>query len=188
MDIFYATHDGHTGVIAVYLAALLRLRGVEADARNLAYAAPSEAEIQTADPCVLIGAIRYGFHLSPATRLLKRLAPLTPQKPVVLLSVNLTARKPGKHSAATNVYLRKWIRRAGVTPILTEALGGKLDYPRYSWFDRTMIRLIMTITGGPTDPKAIVDYTPWARLETLADEIAALDLASQASLATAESL
>ena len=37
-----------------------------------------------------------------------------------------------------------------------------------------MIRLIMSITGGPTDGTSVIDYTPWDRLPELAGRICAV--------------
>ena len=171
MDLFYASHFGHSERIARELARLISAAGIPTQARDLARDYPDEERLRTTEPCVLIGTIRYGFHLALARRLLKQIAPLTPEKPLILLSVNLTARKQGKASAEGNVYLRKWIARSGARPLLAEAIAGNLDYPRYNVFDRTAIRLIMSITGGPTDGTSVVDYTPWDRLPALAERI-----------------
>ena len=43
--------------------------------------------------------------------------------------------------------------------------AGKLDYPSYGFFDRFMIRLIMRMTHGPTDPKAVIEFTDWQQVE-----------------------
>lgn len=174
MDVFYASHFGHAAQIARALADNLAQAGIAARPRDLAKDYPSEAEIVGRDPCVLIAAIRYGFHLASARRLLKRLGPLTPWKPVVLLSVSLSARKPNRRSVADNPYLSRWIRRSHAHPLLAEGVAGKLEYPRYNPFDRTMIRLIMTMTGGPTDGTSTIDYTDWGRLAALAVEIGEL--------------
>jgi menaquinone-dependent protoporphyrinogen oxidase len=171
MDVFYASHYGHTEQIARALARSITLSGIPARARNLADDYPSESEICSWNPCVLISPVRYGMHLFRARRLLKRLAPLTPRKPLVLLSVNLTARKEGKSSSTGNPYLRKWIGTSGARPLLAEAIAGKLEYPRYNVCDRTVIRLIMKVTGGPTDGKAVIDYTPWVHVAELATKI-----------------
>ncbi len=173
MDVFYASHFGHTERIAQRLANLIDAAGVPASACDLYRDYPSRERISAPDPCVLIAAIRYGVHLPRARKLLKQIAPLTPAKPLILLSVSLTARKQGKTSAEGNLYLRKWISRSGARPLLAEAIAGNLDYPRYNLFDRTMIRLIMTMTGGPTDGTSVVDYTPWDRLPALATRISA---------------
>jgi menaquinone-dependent protoporphyrinogen IX oxidase len=39
--------------------------------------------------------------------------------------------------------------------------AGALRYPRYRWYDRFMIRLIMKMTGGETDTSKEVVYTDW---------------------------
>ncbi len=43
--------------------------------------------------------------------------------------------------------------------------AGKLDYPKYGPFDRFMIRFIMWITKGPTDPTTVVEFTDWQQVE-----------------------
>ena len=43
--------------------------------------------------------------------------------------------------------------------------AGKLDYPRYDFWDRIVIQLIMRITKGPTDPTTTVEYTDWQKVE-----------------------
>ena len=52
--------------------------------------------------------------------------------------------------------------------------AGKLDYPRYGFFDRQMIRFIMLMTKGPTDPAAVVEFTDWQRVEAFARDVCAL--------------
>ena len=57
---------------------------------------------------------------------------------------------------------------------LVDVFAGKLDYPRYGFLDRQMIRFIMLMTRGPTDPTAIVEFTDWQRVEAFAQRIHAL--------------
>ena len=171
MDIFFASHFGHTRKIAGRLADLISASGVPSSASDIAESYPNEAKIRSDEPCVLISAVRYGKHLPIATKLLGEIAPLTPKKPLVLLSVNLTARKPQKRSATGNTYVRKWIAKSGAKPVLAEAIAGNLDYPRYNFFDKTMIRFIMSMSDGPTDGVSVIDYTPWAHVEELARKI-----------------
>jgi menaquinone-dependent protoporphyrinogen oxidase len=52
--------------------------------------------------------------------------------------------------------------------------GGKLNYPAYGVLDRLMIRLIMKITGGPTDPATVVVFTDWEQVDDFARVIAGL--------------
>ena len=44
-------------------------------------------------------------------------------------------------------------------------LREKIDYPSYTFFDRFMIRFIMWMTKGPTDPKGTFEFTDWAKVD-----------------------
>jgi len=63
-------------------------------------------------------AVRYGRHLPEAEHFLAIYRALRAPPPLVLLSVNLTARKPGKDTAQGNVYLRKSIAGTGLRRLL----------------------------------------------------------------------
>jgi menaquinone-dependent protoporphyrinogen oxidase len=71
------------------------------------------------------------------------------------------------------VYLRHLLRRYRLQPAEALAVAGRLDYPRYSWLDRQLIRLIMWISGGPTNPASCIEYTDWAAVEGLASRMSA---------------
>ena len=57
---------------------------------------------------------------------------------------------------------------------IAETFAGMLEYPRYSIFDRTMIRLIMWMTKGPTDPTTVKEYTDWDKVEAFGHRLSAL--------------
>ena len=59
-------------------------------------------------------------------------------------------------------------------PALATAFAGRLDYRRYSWRDRQIIRFIMLLTKGPTDPATSIEYTSWQAVDDFAARIAAL--------------
>jgi menaquinone-dependent protoporphyrinogen oxidase len=175
--VLYATRDGHSRSIATRIAERMSAAGPPAVARDLANAPPSQAELAAAPLVVLVAAVRYGRHLPQAVRFLAAFAQLRSPPPLALASVNLTARKPDKGTAQTNPYLRKLLARSPAKPALAVALAGRLDYPRYRWWDRQIIRLIMWLTGGPTDPKACVVYTSWRAVDDFASQL--VELASR---------
>ncbi len=177
-SVFYATRDGHSRSIATRIAARLTAEGLPATARDLAVAIPSQAELAAASLVVLVAAVRYGTHLPQAGRFLAACGQLSAPPPLALASVNLTARKPDKATAETNPYLRKLLARSPAKPDLAVALAGRLDYPRYRWWDRQLIRLIMWLTGGPTDPNTCVVYTSWRAVDDFASRL--VELASRA--------
>lgn len=148
--------------------------GRGAKAVNLALFPPAADLMGRLPVVVVVAAIRYGTHLREADAALDVYAGLAPKPRLALVSVNLTARKPGKQTAQSNPYLCKWIRKRKLAPDLAVAIAGRLDYPRYRWFDRLAIRAIMTLTGGETDPTTQVEYTDWNAVDAFADQIARL--------------
>ncbi|MFD2183635.1 menaquinone-dependent protoporphyrinogen IX dehydrogenase [Rhodoplanes azumiensis] len=174
MQIFYASRDGQSRKIATHVAGRLAARGIPATPTDLATSQPSAADLAAQPLVVAIMSIRYGKHLAEGLQFVETFKGLDAPPPLVLASVNLTARKPGKDTAEGNAYLRKLITKNGLEPALAAAFAGRLDYPRYGFFDRHIIRFIMLITGGPTDPTTVVEYTPWDRVDAFANDIAAL--------------
>ncbi len=140
--------------------------------QDVAAAAP--ADLSAASVVVLVAAVRYGRHLPEADRFLAAYRSLNFPPPLALASVNLTARKPAKTTAMANPYLRKVIARHRLTPALAVAFAGRLDYRRYGWLDRQIIRFIMLVTRGPTNPDTCVEYTSWHAVDEFAARIADL--------------
>ncbi len=141
-------------------------------AQDLAHDLPTAETLGKASLIAVVASVRYGHHLKEADALLALYRTLQPLPPLAVASVNLTARKPGKDTAQGNAYLRKWIVRQQLTPAFSAAFAGRLDYPRYGWLDRQMIRLIMKMTGGPTDPTTTIEYTDWAAVDRFATALA----------------
>lgn len=172
MQLYYATRDGHSRRIAERIAAHLGERGIAAVPRDLG--APKLPQPETDAPVVAVMAVRYGKHLPEAERFLARIATLAAKPPLVLLSVNLTARKPGRDTLEGCTYLRKTIRRHGLHPVIARAFAGRIDYARYNLRDRLLIRFIMFLTGGPTHSGEAIEYTDWSKVDSAAQDIAAL--------------
>lgn len=94
--------------------------------------------------------------------------------PSAFFGVNLTARKKGKDTPETNVYVRKFLAKTPWRPTITSVFAGALCYPQYNWFDRIMIQFIMKITGGETNINKEIEYTDWQKVEYFAREFNAL--------------
>jgi menaquinone-dependent protoporphyrinogen oxidase len=173
----FASRDGHAAAIALRLA-----DGIgAADTHDLARDAAPSARLRTASLAVLVAAVRYGRHLRAAERFLAAYEGLAAPPPLALASVNLTARKPDKNTPATNPYLKQLTTRRAIAPAHQAVFAGKLDYPRYRWFDRQMIRSIMALSGGPADGVSVVDYTDWAAVDAFAGTLRALATAPAAA-------
>ncbi|MGF1687563.1 menaquinone-dependent protoporphyrinogen IX dehydrogenase [Photobacterium japonica] len=120
---------------------------------------------------VLIGAsIRYGHLNKKLYQFIHRYQPELEQNRVGFFCVNLTARKPGKNTPETSVYMKTFLKTSPWQPKLQAVFAGALRYPRYGWFDRVMIQLIMRITGGETDTTKEVEYTDWDKVSDFAGQ------------------
>ena len=135
------------------------------------------------DLAVVGARIRYGRTDARVIDFARRHAAALEAMPSGFFSVNIVARKPGKDRPATNPYVGAFLRRAGWRPRRVDVFAGRLDYPRYRTFDRLLIRLIMLLTGGPTRPDTVVEYTDWGRVEAFGRDLCA-DLAERSQLST----
>ena len=132
---------------------------------------------------VVIGArIRYGRTDARVIAFANRHAAVLDAMPSAYFSVNIVARKPAKDRPGTNPYVRDFLRRVAWQPKHVDVFAGRLDYPRYGPLDRLIIRGIMWLTGGPTQPDAVVEFTDWQRVEAfgraLCEAVAAGDTAA----------
>ncbi|APG51401.1 TPA: menaquinone-dependent protoporphyrinogen IX dehydrogenase [Providencia stuartii] len=166
--LLHSSTDGQTKKIVLKMAEQLRSVGRQCDIRDL----NSEKNINiTSYEKVLVGAsIRYG-HFNKA---LMRFATIHQSQlntmKTAFFGVNLTARKEGKDTPETNAYTRKFLEKSPWQPTLSSVFAGALFYPRYGWFDKTMIRLIMKMTDGPTDPNTEIEYTNWEKVSKFTQE------------------
>jgi len=168
----YSTTDGHTGRICERLRQVIEQQGHSAEALLLGQA--DALDLAAFDAIVIGASIRYGKHQPQVAQFIARHQALLERKANAFFTVNIVARKPNKNRPDTNPYLLKFLRQISWKPKLLAVFAGKLDYPRYRFFDRLMIRFIMLITDGPTDPKAVIEFTDWSEVEAFGRRLAAM--------------
>lgn len=161
--ILFSSTDGHTVKICQRLQARIEHDGHQATLVSIAD--PSPPDLEAFDKIVIGASIRYGKHSQRVVDFIERNRPVLERKPSAFFSVNIVARKPEKCEPETNPYVRKFLRQIAWRPGKLAVFAGKLDYPRYGRFDRFMIRLIMLITRGPTDPATVIEFTDWKKVE-----------------------
>ncbi|WP_312240872.1 menaquinone-dependent protoporphyrinogen IX dehydrogenase [Pantoea sp.] len=169
--ILFSSRDGQTRTIASYIANALGEKQAS-DVVDL-------MQVDTLDwsqyDRVLIGAsIRYGHYHPVVAKFVKQHLRQLQQRSSGFFSVNLTARKPEKRTPQTNAYTRKFLLQSPWQPDCCAVFAGALRYPRYRWFDRIMIQLIMRMTSGETDATKEVEYTDWQQVQRFAREFAQL--------------
>ena len=170
--IVYSTTDGHTLTISSRMRQVLEREGHHVTLVSLD--GDSGVDLQAFDKIVIGASIRYGKHRPEVAEFIRRNERLLDARPNAFFSVNVVARKPGKNSPQTNPYLKKFLKRITWRPRELAVFAGKLDYPRYGFLDRTIIRLIMLMTHGPTDPAATIEFTDWEQVEAFARRISTM--------------
>jgi menaquinone-dependent protoporphyrinogen oxidase len=168
--LIYSSTDGQTLRICQHLQHIIEDCGHKTTLAPVEQAA--QHDLSAFDKIALGASIRYGKH-SPLVRdFVQRHAALLDSKPNAFFSVNLVARKPEKSQPATNPYLLKFLRQIEWQPKHLAVFAGKINYPVYSPLDRLVIRLIMWMTHGPTQPDAVIEFTDWAQVESFGQVIA----------------
>ena len=164
--ILYSTTDGQTLRICQRVQ-----QHLEAEGQCVTLVAITDAavpDLSSFDKIVIGARIRYGKHQPEVFAFIEAHLAELQRVPNAFFSVNIVARKPEKNRAETNPYVRKFLNKTPWKPNLVDVFAGKLDYPRYGVFDRQVIRFIMLMTKGPTDPKAVVEFTDWQRVAAFA--------------------
>ncbi|MBK8358774.1 MAG: menaquinone-dependent protoporphyrinogen IX dehydrogenase [Comamonadaceae bacterium] len=167
--IAYSTTDGHTPRICARLQHVIEGQGHVVTVVPLADA--EALDLTGFDRIVLGASIRYGKHQPQVAQFIARHQPVLERTAAAFFSVNIVARKPEKNRPDTNPYLRKFLGQIAWKPAHLAVFAGKLDYPRYRPFDRFMIRLIMWMTKGPTDPAAVIEFTDWQQVEAFGRQV-----------------
>ena len=67
--------------------------------------------------------------------------------------------------------MQKFLKKTSWTPQTQGVFGGKIDYPKYQFIDKYMIRFIMWITNGPTDISQSFEFTNWNDVEAFARKL-----------------
>ena len=162
--------DGHTLRICERLRDIVQRSGARVTLTSIELA---EQQPLAGFQMLVLGArIRYGRTHARVFDYVRRHEGALNAMPSAFFSVNLVARKAGADRPETNPYVRRFLGSVGWRPPLVDVFAGKLDYPRYGFVDRTVIRFIMLLTGGPTDPKTIVEFTDWEQVDAFGGVIA----------------
>jgi menaquinone-dependent protoporphyrinogen oxidase len=169
--LLYSSFYGHTLKIGEFIGAEAATRGDEVVVRPLARGA---ADAAAYDAIVVGSSIRHGKHHAEVTDFVRANVELLGRLPSAFFSVSLIARKPTRQTPQTNQYVREFVAKSPWQPRLIGIFGGVLDYQRYGVFDRYAIRLIMTLTRGPTDLHTHVEFTDWDKVRAFAAQVSAL--------------
>jgi len=168
----YSTVDGHTRSICERVQRLLEPAGHSVTLASLSAAERPDARLF--DKVVIGASIRYGKHRPEVFDYIRQQQPALESRPSAFFTVNAVARKPGKDTPEGSPYIRSFRKLTSWRPSLVGVFAGKIDYRRYGFADRQVIRFIMWLTHGPTDAQACVEFTDWDSVDAFAQRVSAL--------------
>jgi menaquinone-dependent protoporphyrinogen oxidase len=170
--IVYSSTDGHTLKICHYLHHVIEQQ--EHQVKLVSINDAVNVNLMLFDKIIIGASIRYGKHSPQIYQFIKINQPILESKANAFFSVNLVARKPEKNQPDTNPYLKKFLKQITWHPKELAVFAGKIDYPGYSYIDRQIIRAIMWITHGPTDPETVVEFTDWGQVKAFGELVSKL--------------
>ena len=169
--IAYSTTDGQTKLICEKIKSVLGNTFI-VDLQSIQNIQENFELLNKNFSYVVVGAsIRYGKHSNEVYDFIKNNLDFLESSPNAFFSVNAVARKPEKNTPETNPYIKKFLTLSNWAPKKLAVFAGKVDYPKYRFIDKNMIRLIMWITNGPTDISKTYEFTNWDKVEEFAHEI-----------------
>jgi len=166
--IIYSTTDGQTLAICNRISEIISR---DQDTKIVSLNEANEINISLYSKIIIGASIRYGKHKPELYKFIKRNHSELVAKNSSFFSVNVVARKPEKNTPETNPYMQKFLSLSDWKPEHLEVFAGKIDYPKYKFIDKHMIRLIMWITKGPTNLDGTYEFTNWDSVNNFANKI-----------------
>ena len=166
--IIYSSTDGQTKIICE------KIKNFSKNSESIKLISLEEASDFNLQPYedIIIGAsIRYGKHNRDLYKFITLNKEVLEKKRSAFFSVNVVARKPEKNTPETNPYMQKFLKISNWKPDKLGVFAGKVDYPKYGFFDKYIIQLIMLITKGPTDTSRSFEFTDWSKVEDFTKEL-----------------
>ena len=166
--IIYSTTDGQTLEICNKIFSKLNV----SESSQVIHISKAEGlDLNQFDKIIIGASIRYGKHKPELYEFIKKNVACLEAKENAFFSVNVVARKPEKNMPETNPYMQKFLELSPWIPKKLAVFAGKIDYPKYKFVDKYMIRLIMWITKGPTDIKNTYEFTDWNQVDEFSKQL-----------------
>ena len=166
--IIYSSTDGQTKFICE------KIKSFSKNSESIKLISLKEANdfnLQSYDDIIIGASIRYGKHNKDLYKFISSNKELLLNKRSAFFSVNVVARKPEKNTPETNPYIHKFLKISKWRPDKIGVFAGKVDYPKYGFFDKHIIKFIMFITKGPTDTSRSFEFTDWSKVEDFSKEL-----------------
>jgi menaquinone-dependent protoporphyrinogen oxidase len=160
--IVYDTKYGQTQRIADYVGEVARRQGHSANVVRVG----SANALEVADAFVVLAPVFGSKHMSTIERFVMQNHETLNRRPTAFFSVSGTAgsKVPAERARAQKM-ASAFVASTPWRPQLVTSVGGALNYPRYNFFLRLVMKWIAKSNGGPTDTSRIHELTDWTVVE-----------------------
>jgi len=178
IDVFYASREGHTQLIAERVAAHLRARGFDAAARKLRGHA-ANASLDGLWGAVLAAAVHGGKHGPEMVKFVRSNLGELNRMRTAFLSVTLSEaversesipEKRAQCEADVQTMIENFFKETGWRPNVVLPAGALL-YSQYNFVVRFVMKRIAKKMRAGTDTSRDYDYTDWQALDRFADRL-----------------
>jgi menaquinone-dependent protoporphyrinogen oxidase len=159
--VLYMSRGGHTARIARRICEGIAEGGGRAEMMDINEALHEGVDWGRYDVVAFGAPVLYGTYDKGVLAFVAQHRAALESKPNSFFNVSVVARTPEKATVEGNRYMQKFLELSPWRPKHLKVIAGKVDYPSWKWYERLMIQLIMKYTHGPTDPRAVIDYTDW---------------------------
>ena len=165
--IIHSSVDGHTTHICERIRSLRN----DLDIDIISLSKTKNISLNKYEMIVIGASIRYGKYRKELFEFIDKNLNIIHSKKNAFFSVNVVARKAEKNSTDTNPYIEKFLLKTSWKPKIIDVFAGKIEYPKYNLFDRSIIKFIMWMTNGPTDTSKTFEFTDWSKVEKFAKNL-----------------
>ena len=166
--LIYSTVDGHTKNISKEIGSHIK---ENFDVTIMSIDEVTQKTLIDHDRVLIGASIRYGKYRANVFKFIKENINILRDKSAAFFSVNVVARKKEKNLPETNPYIIKFLKETQWVPSYIGVFAGKVEYPKYGFFDKYTIRFIMWLTKGPTDITQSYEFTDWKAVESFSSLI-----------------
>ena len=166
----YHSVDGQTAKVAQRIAETMRSEGADVEVRDVDDAPPPG----DFDVAVVGDSIRL-HHSRALRRYVDRHVEALNAMPSALFQVSMTsATQDAEHDALARKKVSELLDDAGFDPKAVGMFAGALQYTKYGWITRRVMKSISAKEGRATDTTQAFEYTDWDAVDEFARAALAL--------------
>jgi menaquinone-dependent protoporphyrinogen oxidase len=173
VPVFYATNEGQTRRIAERISEILRGRGFESLAIDVASPEAERVRWERVGGAILGASLHLGRHQKEADRFARAHRERLNAIPSAFFSVSLAiaSKRPHEPDEARRI-ARSFAAEVGFRPGRIVCFAGRLAYTQYGFLIRFIMKRIARKEGGPTDTSRDHELTDWNEVARFANDFA----------------